>query len=594
MLQWIEHHQKLLLVLIVVISAVAYLPSLFNGYTAWDDPHHIILNEDIKSLSPQNILKMFRSYYVGMYHPLTTLSFALNYHFTGLNPFYYHLTNYIFHIVNILLVYFVIRKIQPRPFVALFSALILGIHPMHVESVAWITERKDVLYAFFFLLSLLWYLQYHSTQKKTWLWLSIGAFLCSLLSKSAAVILPIILFLIDWYQHRKWSKDVLEKIPYLALSLLFGIISLISQHAGNHPHFHQDFTLLDRPFLTCYAFSYYCIKYFLPTSLSAIHPFPTKLGNLLPTEYYLSPLFVIIVIAFLWKRWQCSREYQFGLFFFITTIILVLQIFPLGYAVVAERYTYIPYLGISFFVGTIFDTVMQKNKYLQRIILILPIFITILFGVETHQRTKVWKDTFTLFTDASIKSPTEYGRNNMLAFAYKLEGDLQLALNKYKTTIDLLDLSLQHNNQISEVYIERGFAYWKLGDTTAAVKDYLSAIELDPKVPQYYQQLGTIYLRTREFDKAIESFTSAINLNPKDETYYHERGIAYLRSQQYEKALSDFNTAIQLKPTWGKAYANRGIVFYQLGKREQSCDDFKNALALGFSEAQPLIDSYCH
>lgn len=595
MLTLLEQNKWKILAGIIFSAALVHSPSLFNDFTYWDDVYHITLNEHIKKISLQNLYTMCTSFYIGMYHPLTTFSFALNYALGGLNPFWYHLTNILLHLANIVLVFLLVQRITPKTVVALFAAAILALHPMHVESVAWATERKDVLYAFFFLFSYIFYLHYSSsTQKRSYVF-SLLLFCAALLSKSAAVVLPLLLIITDWYVKRDWKKYLFpEKIPFLVLSGIFGVVSLLSQHAGEHPYFHASFEWYDRPFLSSYAFLFYIVKYFLPLNLSAIHAFPTKVGNFLPLEYYLAPVGVGILCAFLFLNgWNYQREYRFGLMFFFTGIALVLQIFPLGYALVAERYTYVPYVGISFFIGTLLDNLFRRWQKKQSLLFLLLVISFSFLGVATFRQSQVWKNTLTLFTSASNACKTEYARKNMLAFAYKLEGEGLLALNRTTEARKALQQSLLFNNEISETYYSLGVAYFKDGLYEPARENFEAALERDPGVPLYHKDLGMVYLRQRNFQKAIDHFSTAIALQPEEATYYNERGIAFLRSRQYEKALDDFSTALVLRPGWGKALANRGIIYFHLQQHELACRDFEAALQSGFAEARTLLQEYC-
>ena len=212
----------------VVITAIAFFPSLSNGFTNWDDEVYVINNENIREFSWEKIKYWFGAYHHGNYHPLTMVSYMWEYSISELNPSIYHINNYILHLLNTALVFFFIYKLTDKKEVAIIVATLFGVHPMHVESVAWISERKDLLYSVFYLSTLIVYLGYkHSPDWKKYLLLLV-LFVASLLSKSAAVVLPIVLLLIDYYQQRKLTiKLIIEKIPLFALSIVFGVLLTI-------------------------------------------------------------------------------------------------------------------------------------------------------------------------------------------------------------------------------------------------------------------------------------------------------------------------------------------------------------------------------
>ena len=222
-----------LIFLIVSMTAIVYYPSLNNGFINWDDNEYVGANMNIRSISWENIKDNFTSPYYGNYIPFTTLTYAVEYRLAKLNPRAYHATNLILHLFNCMLVFWFIYLFCGKEYVALIVALLFGIHPLHVESVAWVSERKDVLYSFFFLSSLISYTRYLKEKKVSYWSLSLLLFAASCLSKPMAVTLPLVLFLIDYLLHQKVEiKTLLLKIPFISISLIFGIISLLTQYGA--------------------------------------------------------------------------------------------------------------------------------------------------------------------------------------------------------------------------------------------------------------------------------------------------------------------------------------------------------------------------
>jgi protein O-mannosyl-transferase len=265
-------------ILCMGIVAAVYFISLFNGFTNWDDQGYVTGNELIKSLSFDNIKKIFVTPVMGNYHPLTMLSYAVEYSIAGLSPFIYHLTNLLLHVLNTWLVYRVTRGLSANIVISFVTAVLFGIHPMHVESVAWISERKDVLYACFFLSSLIFYIRYVKGGGRKMLFLSLFLFLLSLLSKGQAVSLTIVLFGVDFWLKRQWSLSLItEKIPFLLLSLAFGIAAIYVQHSFGYMQVIKLFSFTDRLFFACYALVLYLYKLILPVRLSCFYPFPAKM-----------------------------------------------------------------------------------------------------------------------------------------------------------------------------------------------------------------------------------------------------------------------------------------------------------------------------
>ncbi|MCL2878308.1 MAG: hypothetical protein FWF13_05960, partial [Acidobacteria bacterium] len=286
--------------LIILVTALAYSNSLDNGFVNWDDDTHVYANQDIRNLDGLAIRTFFTSYYLNMYAPVTMISYALDYKIGGLDPAVYHRTNLIIHLFNVALVFFFLYRLTGQKAVAVISALFFGIHPLHVESVAWISERKDLLYVFFYLGGLIaWTGRRDGKRPQTCYFLALFLFLLSLLSKSAAVTFPLILILIDFYRGRRSPhsydtagkitliKNHLDKIPFFLLAIAFGALSLLSQKViGSEVDYVAGYTIIDRVFLGAYAFTFYLVKSIFPWKLSALHPMPMKPDGFLPVSYY--------------------------------------------------------------------------------------------------------------------------------------------------------------------------------------------------------------------------------------------------------------------------------------------------------------------
>ncbi|MGB4849237.1 MAG: hypothetical protein WBP41_15035, partial [Saprospiraceae bacterium] len=262
---------------IVLLSASIYLPVLHNHFLAWDDNYYIRDNAFIYSF---NLKDIFSNNVMGNYHPLTVLMLAIEYHLFELSETGYHAVNLVFHLLNVILVFYAVLLLCNKSGIALLTSLLFGIHPIHVESVAWAAELKDLLYTLFFLASMIMYLKFLPNLQKKYYLAALLLFLCSLLSKGMAASLPVVLLLIDFFKGRKLTMNVLlEKIPFFLLAILFGIIAVSAQRA---PDIVQDvtfFTFPQRIAFACYGFCTYIAKLILPINLSAYYPYPLKTGS---------------------------------------------------------------------------------------------------------------------------------------------------------------------------------------------------------------------------------------------------------------------------------------------------------------------------
>jgi len=620
-----------LIALILLTTLIVYSKSLKNGFVTWDDGEYVTHNEDIRQLDGPTIHKYFTTYYLKMYQPITMISYALDYKMGKLNARAYHRTNLIFHLLNVLLVFSVIYLLTKEAAIAAIAALFFGIHPLHVESVAWISERKDLVYSFFYLGSLIAYILYRKRNNGLRFYLlAILFFLLSLFSKSAAVTLPLILVLTDYYLiHKPALKNYLDKIPFFALSVVFGIVSLLSQRViGTGRDYVIGYTLVERLFLGAYAFTFYIVKSIFPFGLSAIHPLPLKPDGILPVPYYLSGLTLIL---FPWILIRVARskmdealrkDILYGALFFFFTIVLVIFI-PVGQAVAAERYTYIPTIGLLLILGRGYVYLRQKKhsflpglKYAYTAVIGMMLLV---FAHGAYARTAVWKDTLTLFTDVIDKYPEtgiaynnrgnvrrdqndmqgameDYDRAIELNYddAYTNRGILRNRMNDYKGAVEDFNRALQGKSNREKAYYNRGIAKLNLGDFGGAAEDFGKAIEINPQYSNAYNNRGFVrYEKLSDFTGAIRDFDAAIALSPAEPDIYYNRGNAKMLSGSYESAIMDYDRALEIKPDYREAYFNRGVALLKSKRAAPACRDWNKALKLGAAQAADLIRAYC-
>ena len=569
-------YSKFILPAILLLTVVAFSPSIHNGFSNWDDNKYILDNPYIRNLSWQNIKTIFTTEYFNLYIPVTTFSWAMQYFFFGLNPKSFHAIDLLFHLLNTGLVFYFIKSISNRIGVATIVAVFFGIHPMHVESVAWIAERKDVLYAFFYLAALISYVKYidyrfkkysiyYSTQ---FYFITLLFFVFSLLSKPTAISLPVLFFAIDYYFDRKLVsyKTVFEKIPFFILSAIVGIAIIFSSDKAqlHAPHY----SAFDRVFLPTYSFAFYVIKAFLPFQLSAFYAYPVFKENnsILPTIYYFSPLIILLPTALIYNAGKYKRDIVFGLSFFTITIFMFLQVVLAGAAIVADRYTYIPYIGLFFIIGTIIeDKLVDSNSRVSswyKIWLIGSLTVVILFfSAITFNRNKIWENGITVFSDM-------LENNSTLSFAYNSRG---LAKDEFKDTngaiVDFTNAIL-YDNKNASAYINRANARVKMNDINGAMADYNKAIELNPVGDNIaFNNRGRAKAGLGDYQGALVDFNQAIFLEPNYADAYNNRGNIKAIMNDNLGAMKDYETAIKLNPDYSDAVINLNSIKNEMGSK---------------------------
>lgn len=516
----------------LVLTFLAYLPVWRAQFVNWDDNTYVVTNLTIRSLG--NFWDLMTVPVQGNYHPLTMLSLALNYAVSGLQPWSYHAVNLIFHLLNTYLVFRLAMQLsRDNVLIAYTVSLLFGIHPMHVESVAWVSERKDVLYSCFFLLGLLSYLKYLDKQDQKALWVSLGWFVLSLASKPAAVIFPVVLFLVDLWRRRQIDlKVLLEKIPFLVLAGLVGYLTFQAQATSGATDSKDLFTLGSRVLFFFYGFMVYFLKMLVPVSLAAFYPFPT-IGADWPIGYWIAPAFFVLVAAACWLARKKYPVVAFGIGFYFINLVLVLQLFPVGSAVVAERYTYMPYIGLFFVLGWFLNE-WFKDKTTNAVALVSGIGFILM--VMAFRQAAVWENSLTLWDNSANTHPSH--------LAYCLRGNI----------------------------------YYEKKQDAKALADYNAALALKPDFISCLDDRGILYARAGKLEKALADFNRALQMQPNYKLALLNRAITYLDAKQFENAIRDYQQYLKMDPDYAEAYNSIGICYQSLGQYQQSLEPFNEAI----------------
>ena len=552
---------KIILILsaILLLTIVVYSNSLSNGFVNWDDGENVYENIYIRELSSDNIKAYFTKALIGMYTPFVYISYAIDYKIGGLDPRTYHTTNLLLHLLNITLVFFVVRMLTQKIEIASIVALLFAIHPLNTGAVAPVSTRGGLLYSFFFLAAFLFYVRYLKSdfRLKYLIW-ALVLFLMALLSKSAAVVLPLVLLLTDYYCKRKFdARAVAEKIPFFVLSLIFGILTFIFREDVGHWGSQYVFSIFDRIFLVGYSFAFYLFKVFIPIKLSAYYPYPVKIDGLLPLWFYLTPLVVAAFIFMIYKLQNYRRELVFGSLFFLINIILVLKILPMGGEIVCDRYAYLPYIGLFFIIGWTYCWIAARffssSIWIKYLLIIAVVVYSMVFSFVSYERSKVWKDSLTLFNDVLQKYP-------LVDAAYNNRGNAKIGLGKdYAGAMEDFNKAIELNPKNAVAYSNRGMAKSQGGkDYEGAMEDYNKAIELDPSYMLSFFNRALLRMGQKNYDGALADYNRVIEIDPNVSRAYYGRGNIKVFQKDYEGASVEYSRAIALNPDYAEAYRNRG------------------------------------
>lgn len=585
---WKDKMVQRCLTAILLLTFVAYIPALSGEFNNWDDQMYVTDSKLIQDISPSGLKKIFSTQVAANYHPLTILSLAINYQISGLSPFSYHLFNVLLHLLNVFLVfYFVYLLTQRNLTMAVIAALFFGIHPMHVESVAWVSERKDVLYTCFFVAAMITYLKYlthfrakvkgkrRANPQKYYLY-TLLFFVLSLLSKGMAVVLPVVLLGIDFLKKRRFNqRAIVEKIPFFVLALIFGIAALYIQTDRGAVSDMNRFGLISRLGYASYGFLYYIIKFFVPTHLSSYHPYPNLTGELTGI-FWVAPLGVAALWGAAIYTLRSHRMTFFGLFFYAVTVALVLQFITVGSALVAERYTYVAYIGLLLALGYAYHQLMQQKgsswTLWRNIATGLLGFAALVFTYQTFERCKVWKNSETLWTDVMKKYPNEPKSYNSRGAYYSNNNQPEKAQQDFEKALSLMPAHDMAHYNIGNVYADQ-----KQYDL--ALEAYAKALQLKPKDSKIYMNRGNVYRDTKNYEAAMADYNKALEINPTHESHFN-KGILYSQMGQPDKAMEEYNTVISMKPDFADVYTNRGNLYYQSGQIELAMADYNHSISL--------------
>ncbi|HYV90996.1 MAG TPA: tetratricopeptide repeat protein [Chitinophagales bacterium] len=603
---------------ILVITYALYADALSYGFTNWDDD--VYVTESSLIHHPENTMQMITTEVGGNYHPLTMYSLAMDYKRTVNLPAQqqakaFHFTNLFIHLLNVVLVFFFMRVLtKGRLWVSLVCALFFAIHPMHVESVAWVAERKDVLYTFFFLIALITYLRYLDRKQFVWLLVCLASFVLSAASKPAAVVLPITLWAIDYFRGRKIDVGMItEKIPFLLISVAAGILTIKAQQQGGAIDITKHYTFFQNFIFASYATMMYFIKLVYPFSLSNLYPYPNVEGRPIPLAYDVAPLIVATGLAAILYFGRKQRVILFGVAFFFINIILVLQFFTVGQAIIADRYTYVPYLGLFMIMAWWLEE--KENPLRKFSIPLKPIltgvlaFFTVIFMMQTFQRVKVWKDSETLWSDAIEKFPhrilvaynnrgiiyrhqKKYDQaladfnevlklNSKYELAWGNKGNIYFDLDRNDSAIANYNRALALKPEMWETLANRGTAKAKTGDYHGAIKDLSESLVHFPTNTSSWQMRALTYFMMKDFEKSIADDRKVIVLDPRDDESYNEIGVSLQNLNRYKESIPEFDKAIEIAPEKGSHYLNRSYSWNALREKQKAIDDVKKAQALG-------------
>jgi protein O-mannosyl-transferase len=617
----IFQYEKKLLFIIAILSFACMAPALLNGFTYWDDHLYVSENPEIRNLS--SIPGYFTSYLMGNYHPFVPLTHTLEYLVFGLNSWVYILNNILLHVLNAVLVFFLVRRYSQAVFPAFFAALAFGIHPLHVESVVWISERKDVLYTAFLLAGLIQWEKYRDSGEKRNAALSLLFFILSCFSKGQSVVFPVLLILAEWWRFKDFRQiRWLDKLPFFAIAIGFGIIAIYAQGSEGAVKTQNTFKLPDNILAAAWGYIFYLRKMILPWPLSAFYPYP-ELDKPYPGYFWSMPPLVIAVLFLGWKFRKQAPEWLWALAFYSTAIFLVLQLLPVGRAITADRYFYIPSIGLFMAAGITLQKWAERNSW--KSVLNVVILLSLAWVSISAYRATRWKDTETLFKDVLKSFPDESIALNNIATMHAMRKEFEAALTYYERAVKnnphhiegVYNIGVLHDEtaryQLSAQWFLRVFlmdsaykdvrqklalAHNKWGNQLRAENkpnesytQFLTALRYNPVFAEAWSNLGNQLFYRQAYDSAEICFRKSIELKPDFAEAWSNMGSMYAVTQRLDSAISCFQASTRINPEYAAGFYNEGYAWMVKGNREKALALFRRSADLGHAPAKQQIDN---
>ena len=557
--------------LIALLCIVVYAPSFQNGFV-WDDD--VFLTESPLIKASDGLRRFWFTTQPPDYFPLTSTSLWLEWRLWGMNATGYHVVNVLLHALSSIIMWFVLRRLRIPG--AWLAATIFAVHPVNVESVAWITERKNTLSMALYLLSTFLYLRSETNPSKHWYSLSLFCFLLALLGKTSVVMLPFVLLGCAWWQRgRVGRKDVVRTIPFFALSTLMGLVTRWFQYSrAIGPDIVRSDGFLSRLAGAGWAVWFYSYKAIIPHKLSFVYP-RWEINASSPISYLPTSVLIVCFLLLLKYRKSWARPLLFGFGYYVVTLFPVLGFFDIyfmKYSLVADHWQYSSIIGIIALSASggylLSDRLHQKMRYAAAM---AAVVLTVLFSVLTWRQCRIYRGVETLWLDTIAKNPDCWMAFNNLGLFYQGVDRKQEAIASYRKAI-----------AIKPDYVE---AYTNLGvvhadDPTTAISLFRKAIAIRPDYAEAYFNLGNVHGDAGRRKEAIEAYRKAIEIDPHHVKAYGNLGGMYRAMNRREEALALLEAAVAINRNLAEAHRNLGSLYSDMGRMEEAIASYRRAIAI--------------
>ena len=566
----------------ILLILIAYWQVGTFGFNVLDDYDYVAKNEHVRTgLTFNNVIWAFQPVSeVGNWHPITWLSHMLDVEIYGLEPRGHHITNLIIHILNSLLLLFVFNKLTKQSWPSYFVCLLFALHPLHIESVAWISERKDLLCTMFFFLTIISYRSYVATCGRRFYLLTVFYYLMALMSKPMAVTLPFVLLLLDYWPLERMDakcgitpsiniKLVYEKIPLFIMSIMVSLITFLVQQEGGAVSNLNEISLIDRLSNALISYAMYLWKTVWPEKLSIFYPYQQNVNIALSVSALIFLMFVTINVF----RYAFKRKYiPAGWLWYVGMMVPVIGLVQVGSQSMADRYTYLPLIGIFVMIAWGIDTALANKKWQYYTKMLILLFTSFVLTTITSHQLRYWEENVKLMKrSVEISGGNNHYSHYLLGLAYLGEKQIKNAEKEF-------NISLQIAPKHIESYVKIAEIHRKNGACDDAKNMYINAIRLDPYDYEAMNGLGNIYQEEGRFDEAIRAYYKCITIQPKKTSARVNLAIALYRKGEIAKAENILNNILESNPNDINAWNQLAILKMKEGKMKDAYDYLLKAI----------------
>ena len=554
--------------MLIILTLCVYWPVQKYEFVEYDDPTYVTSNYLIQSgITLQSLKYILTDIHTSHWHPLTMMSHMLDWSLFGDKSGGHHWTNVIIHIFNTILLFLFFNRLTGAIWKSALVAALFAVHPLNVESVAWISERKNVLSTFFWILTMLFYVRYvESSGWRRYLPVLI-CFALGLMSKPMLVTLPFVLLLLDYWsldrlqmnlqnktspvilqKSNKISFLILEKIPLFILSVISIFVTLYAaRHAKTMTGF-ESLPLRDRISNAVVSYALYIKKLFWPTHLVICYP----IIDIPVWQFSIALLFLVIVTVFI-----CGycRKYPYlfvGWFWYLGTLVPVIGLVQVGFQAMADRYAYVPFIGLFLMIVWAAEKILSKDIFLKRLFIFISALVIIFLTLATHNQLKLWSNSVTLFEDTIKKDPNNY-------VAYALMGQVMFVKGENEKALYYYDKVLKLTPRVYAAYKNKGVVLKKMGKRNEAIKLFEKALKLDTSSEDAYYSLALLYSEDNNLNECIKYALKAIEVKPDYEDGYNILGVALFKKGRIQESILQFEKALNIDPNNINAQKNMKI-----------------------------------